>query len=227
MTPVVFLDRDGVINENRQDHVKSWTEFRFLPGAIEAIVRLTRAGLRVFVVTNQAAISRGLLERSTLERLHLQMVSSIEARGGRIDAVIYCPHRSEEACDCRKPRPGLLLQTVEQFGIDPRQAVMVGDALTDIDAGRAAGFETILVLTGRGSDQFAKAIANGRADFLVASDLLAAANLILQLPLLFHHSRLCSLPANRRARCCEPDRAAPAAPALGPGGPFRTMEARP
>ncbi len=175
----VFLDRDGVINENRGDHVKSWSEFRFLPGALESIARLSRHGMQVFVITNQAIVNRGMVPREVVDDLNRRMMREIERGGGRIVAVAYCPHRPEEQCACRKPQPGLLLDLARAHGVDLRRTVVVGDALTDVEAGLAAGCEAILVLTGRGVDQLALATAAGRNGFAVAPDLPAATNLIL------------------------------------------------
>ncbi len=178
----VFLDRDGVINENRMDHVKSWTDFRFLPGAPEAIARLARAGVKVFVITNQAIVNRGVVPQQTVDAINLRMVRELEARGGRIELVAYCPHRPEEQCGCRKPKPGLLLRIAWTYGVDLGDAVVIGDALSDIEAGRAAGCRTCLVLTGRGRQQLAQADAAQARALVVAPDLSAAVALVLRQP---------------------------------------------
>jgi D-glycero-D-manno-heptose 1,7-bisphosphate phosphatase len=175
----VFIDRDGVINENRADHVKSWSEFQFLQGAPEAIVRLTRAGLRVFVVTNQAIVNRGMVARSAVDELNAAMMREIDRHGGRIEAVAYCPHRPDEHCACRKPRPGLLLTLAWKFGIDLPSSTIVGDALSDLQAGRAVGSRAILVLTGRGREQLMQAASVGHMEFTVVQDLAAAADLLI------------------------------------------------
>lgn len=176
----VFLDRDGVINENRADHVKCWAEFRFLPGAPEAIARLSRAGVKVFVITNQAVVNRGIVSRSVVDGINLRMVRGLEAHGVKIEAVVYCPHRPEERCECRKPRPGLILDLSRRYGLDPKDCVLIGDALTDIDAGQAAGCHTILVLTGRGRDQLAVASASGKNGFGIAADLPSAVDMLFE-----------------------------------------------
>lgn len=181
MLSAVFLDRDGVINENRDDHVKCWGDFRFLPGAPEAVARLSRAGVRVFVVTNQAIINRGLVSRASVEALNHRMVREIRRRGGAVEAVACCPHRSEEQCGCRKPRPGLLLDLARRHVVDLSEAAVVGDALSDIEAGQAAGCRTVLVLTGRGRNELDRATAAGTNGFMVASDLGAATELLLRL----------------------------------------------
>ena len=176
----VFLDRDGVINENRADHVKSWSEFRFLPGVPEAIARLSRAGVKVFVITNQAVVNRGIVSRRVVDGINLRMTQKLQPHGVQIEAIAYCPHRPEEHCECRKPRPGLILKLAEQYGLNLDDCVLIGDALTDIDAGQAAGCQTVLVMTGRGREQLAAATAAGKNGFAVADDLTAAVEMLLQ-----------------------------------------------
>src|SRR5207245_1547178 len=122
----IFLDRDGVINENRADYVKHWSEFRFLPGSREAIAKLTQAGHRIVVCTNQAGIAHGSLTVETVQEIHRRMVASINEVGGRIEKVYYCPHAKDENCVCRKPRPGMLLQARDELGIDMHDAVFLG-----------------------------------------------------------------------------------------------------
>ncbi|HVC34338.1 MAG TPA: HAD family hydrolase [Chloroflexota bacterium] len=178
----VFLDRDGVINENRPDHVKSWREFHFLPGVPEAVARLSRAGAMVFVTSNQAVINRGTVSREMVDAINQRMVREIARRGGWIEAVVCCPHRPDERCSCRKPRPGLLLGLADRYGLDLEETVVIGDALTDVEAGQAAGSRAILVLTGRGSEQLALATSMGKNGFSVASDLGAATELLLRQP---------------------------------------------
>jgi D-glycero-D-manno-heptose 1,7-bisphosphate phosphatase len=183
----VFLDRDGVINENRPDHVKCWDEFSFLPGALDAIARLGQAGFRVFVITNQAVINRGLVPRDIVDAINSRMVLEIERHGGRVEQVVYCPHRPEEECHCRKPRPGLLLETAERYGLNLQEAVVVGDSLSDIEAGQAVGCQTVLVLTGRGRDEWRQAAAASRNGFSVADDLSHAVDLVLVQSALLAH----------------------------------------
>jgi len=175
----VFIDRDGVINENRADHVKSWAEFRFIAGALEALARLSRAGVRVFVVSNQAIVGRGIVPAETVDAIHQAMISEIEQAGGHIEAVAYCPHQTDDACGCRKPHPGLLLGLARAHGIDLRHALMIGDALTDMQAAEAAGCAGVLVLTGRGSEQLARAPFGLAAAVAVVADLGSAADLLL------------------------------------------------
>jgi D-glycero-D-manno-heptose 1,7-bisphosphate phosphatase len=175
----VIVDRDGVINENRSDHVKEWAEFEFLAGAPEAVVRLCRAGLRVFVMTNQAIINRGIVSREVVDDVNRRMVAEIERLGGMVEAVVYCPHRPDECCGCRKPAPGLLTEIAQQHNVDLTRSLVVGDALSDVQAGRAAGCEAILVLSGRGRDQLASASDEMREGLVVAPDLRTVADWLL------------------------------------------------
>lgn len=175
--PDIFLDRDGVINYNRVDHVKSWQEFQFLPGSLEALVRLHQHNYRVFVVTNQAVINRGLMSQATLEELHTHMQQEVLAAGGHIEAVLYCPHRPEEGCFCRKPQPGLIVQAEKRFGAHPKESWLVGDHPDDIMAGRLAGCRTIIVLSGRNTLNSQN--KNDQLHLQVVKDLLAAVNFIL------------------------------------------------
>src|SRR3982074_3387834 len=124
----VFLDRDGVINENRPDHVKSWEEFRFLPGALSALARLFGAGLRTFVISNQAVINQGIVPRARIDALNEQMIREVERFGGRFNEVAYCPHTASEGCECRKPKPGLLTSLAARHGVNLGKSVIIGDA---------------------------------------------------------------------------------------------------
>lgn len=177
----IFLDRDGVICKNRSDHVKSWAEFEFLPGVKESLAVLSRLDLPLIVVTNQAAIGRELMTVELLEDLHQRMVAEIAAHGGRIDRIMYCPHRPEDGCDCRKPKPGMLLQAAAEMGIDLTHSYLVGDAATDIQAGQQVGCHTILVLTGRGVEQLIPTFHfTGGHLLTIARDLKEAADYILK-----------------------------------------------
>jgi D-glycero-D-manno-heptose 1,7-bisphosphate phosphatase len=185
----VFLDRDGVINENRHDYVKTWDEFVFLPGAIESLALLSQSEFLVIVISNQSAIYRGLVSGEMVEEINRLMVNTVEKAGARIDGVYFCPHGPGEACDCRKPRPGLLLKAAEEKQIDLTQSFCVGDKLTDIDSGIAAGCRNILVLTGEGEKQNIK----DRDDFVVVRNLHDAVEIILKngfdaLKSIMHHS---------------------------------------
>lgn len=148
----IFLDRDGVINENLPGHVRSWAEFRFIPGALDAVRSLTDLGAPLFIVTNQAVIGRRLVSRARVEAIHSRMLAFIRQAGGEIAGVLYCPHEPGVGCGCRKPAPGMLLTAAERFGIDLERSVLIGDAATDLLAGQRVGCRTILVQTGRGRD---------------------------------------------------------------------------
>lgn len=147
--PAIFLDRDGVINRNRSDHVKSWTEFEFLPGVLEALKELSQLNWPVIVISNQAAIGRGLVSRQEVDEINSRMVEAVHLSGGRIDHVYYCPHRPDEGCDCRKPRPGMILQAAKEAGLDLPRSYLIGDAESDLLAAVAAGCQAVLVKTGR------------------------------------------------------------------------------
>src|SRR5436309_12090602 len=167
----IFLDRDGVINENQSNYVKSWSEFRFLPGSLEAIAKLARAGHRIVVCTNQAGVARGSLTVETVEEIHRQMVDAIAEAGGVIEKVYYCPHAKDENCPCRKPRPGMLLRARDELGLDMSDAVFIGDAISDVRAGLAAGIRSILVLTGLGMEQFRKSHHEANGPFRITMSL--------------------------------------------------------
>jgi D-glycero-D-manno-heptose 1,7-bisphosphate phosphatase len=176
----IFLDRDGVINANRPDHVKSWEEFVFLPGAFEALKRIAATDFAILVTTNQAAIARGLTTDSAVREIHERMAGEVARVGGRIDAVYYCPHRPDENCDCRKPRPGLFTRGAREWNVDLVHSYVVGDAMADIIVAEAIGAAAILVLTGRGKEQHAVLMANHHSGFHVADDLMEAVRWIWQ-----------------------------------------------
>lgn len=176
----IFLDRDGVINENRSDYVKSWSEFRFLPGSRQAIVKLTRAGHRIVVCTNQAGVARGAISLVAVHEIHRRMLASIREVGGRIEQVYFCPHEKEGDCACRKPRPGMLLRARDELGLDMRGAVLIGDSITDIRAALAAGIHGVLVLSGLGLEQLYTHYHEANGPFRIALDLQHAAELIVQ-----------------------------------------------
>ncbi|GAC1380000.1 MAG: hypothetical protein NVS4B7_14340 [Ktedonobacteraceae bacterium] len=177
----IFLDRDGVINENRADYVKSWQEFRFLTGSREAIAKLTQAGHRVVVCTNQAGIARGHVSIETVEDIHCRMIAGIAEFGGTIEKVYYCPHGKDENCNCRKPRPGMLLRACDELGVDLNDAVFIGDSMTDMRASFAAGVRSaMLVLTGLGAEQFHNHHHEANGPFCISMNLKHAADVILQ-----------------------------------------------
>ena len=150
VTRLIVLDRDGVINHDSDQFIKSPDEWRAIPGSLEAIARLNQAGYRVVVATNQSGIGRGLFGMSTLTAIHDKMFKSLSHVGGRIDAVFYCPHAADSNCECRKPKPGMLTQIGLRFGVDMKAVPVVGDGLRDLQAAAAIGARPMLVLTGKG-----------------------------------------------------------------------------
>jgi len=178
MLSAVFLDRDGVINENREDYVKSLDELKLLPGAAEAIARLSGAGFRIVIVSNQQGIGRGLISPETLERINRKILAELAAAGAVVAGIYYCPHRKEEDCECRKPKPGLLRKASTDLGIDLAGSVLIGDSPRDVQAGRSVGSLTILVLSGKTRPE---EIPNLDAKpHYVAADLSDAADWILR-----------------------------------------------
>ena len=142
---LVLLDRDGVINRDSPDYVKSPDEWQPYPGSLEAISRLHRNHYRVIVATNQSGISRNLLDLSMLHRIHQKMIAMVNEKGGQIDAVFFCPHRPEDLCSCRKPQPGLLLEASSRLGVSLAGVPFVGDKASDLAAARAVNALPILI----------------------------------------------------------------------------------
>ena len=149
--PVIILDRDGVINADRPDFVKSASEWHPLPGSIDAIARLSRAGYRIAVASNQSGLGRGLFDQAALEKIHEKMLLAIREAGGDVELIEICPHHPNERCQCRKPQPGLLYSLAMQMGVELQDVPCVGDSTRDIQAA-AAGARPMLVMTGNGQD---------------------------------------------------------------------------
>ncbi len=149
---LIILDRDGTINADRDDYVRSPEEWMPLPGALEAIARLNHAGWHTVLATNQSGLGRGLFDMAALNAMHLKMHQMLAKVGGRIDAVFFCPHTPDEGCTCRKPLPGLITQIGARYGVDLTTVPMVGDSLRDLQAGVAAGCKPHLVRTGKGAE---------------------------------------------------------------------------
>lgn len=176
---IIFIDRDGVINRDSPDYIKSWDEFEFLPGALEAIARLCRSGFELILVTNQSIINRGMASRETLADIFIRMTAAIETAGGRLLDIYFCPHRPDENCRCRKPLPGMILSARQKHNIELPAACMIGDSAKDIFCGKNAGCgTTILVQTGNGPIARKElSETNTRPDF-IARDLPDAARWI-------------------------------------------------
>jgi D-glycero-D-manno-heptose 1,7-bisphosphate phosphatase len=150
----IFLDRDGVLIENRPSYVRSWEDVHIFHQALAALARISSTPYKIVLVTNQSAVGRGLITLEVAWEINRQLVSVIEGAGGRIDGVFMCPHAPQDQCVCRKPRPGLLIQAARELSIDLSRSILIGDAITDIQAGQAAGiYKTVLVRTGLGAMQ--------------------------------------------------------------------------
>ncbi len=178
---VVFLDRDGVINKNLDgDYVKTWDEFIFLPGAIEAIRRLTYNSWDAIIISNQAGINKGVFSVNALEDIHRRMLDEIESNGGKIKAIYYCPHQDDENCNCRKPKPGMLYRASIEHSINLHDSYLIGDSARDIEAGAKVGCTTFLVMTGKGTEEL-KNEKNWKSypDYIV-SDLNTAVDIIIK-----------------------------------------------
>ena len=154
----IFLDRDGVINKDPGggDYIKSWGEFQFLPGAIEAIKKLNENGYEIFVISNQAGVGKGLFTQEALDEITRNMLGEIEAQGARIRSIAYCTHRTDAGCDCRKPRTGMIEKLTKGMDIDFKNTYFIGDSRLDVAAGKNMGCRTILLLTGKEDPDSAK-----------------------------------------------------------------------
>lgn len=170
---LLILDRDGVINHDSDRFIKSPEEWRPIPGSLEAIARLTQWGYRVVVATNQSGIGRGLFDMDTLNAIHDKMIKAVALSGGRIEAIFFCPHAAESACECRKPKPGMLREIAQRYSADLRGVPAIGDSLRDLQAAAAVGAQPILVLTGKGART--RQHPDLPRDTLVFPDLAAAA----------------------------------------------------
>jgi D-glycero-D-manno-heptose 1,7-bisphosphate phosphatase len=171
---LVILDRDGVINRDSPDFVKSADEWQPLPGSIEGIAALSNAGFTVAVASNQSGLARGLFGRRSLDAMHRKLRRLVAARGGRVDRIVVCPHGPDEGCDCRKPSPGLFLRLARHYGIALDGVPAIGDSLRDLEAAAAAGATPILVRTGNGRRTEASLPDNLR-HIAIYDDLAAAA----------------------------------------------------
>lgn len=179
-TRCVILDRDGVINFDSDQFIKSPEEWRAIPGSLNAIARLNQAGFRVVVASNQSGLGRGLFDMATLNAIHAKMHKQVAQAGGRIDAVFFCPHTADSKCNCRKPKPGLFMEIAARLNVDLKATPAVGDALRDIQAAQEVGARALLVRTGKGE----RTLAGGQLPqgVPVYADLDAAVSAILESP---------------------------------------------
>lgn len=179
LSQTVFLDRDGVINIDSPEYIKSWEEFTFIEGSLEAVRQLTENNFHIILITNQSIINRGMVPRQELEYIFSMMKKQIAASGGLITDIFYCPHTPEDQCDCRKPLPGLIHQAMKAYEIDMDRAFMVGDSVKDIECARNAGCRNlILVQTGNGLEARETLSRKNIIPDYVAKNLLDAARWI-------------------------------------------------
>ncbi len=153
---LVILDRDGVINYDSDQFIKSPDEWKPIPGSLEAIARLSQADYRVVVATNQSGVGRGLFDMPTLNAIHDKMHKAVAHAGGRIDAVFFCPHAADANCNCRKPKSGMIEEIAARYNVDLHGVPAIGDSLRDLEAAARLGAQPILVLTGKGTKTQAK-----------------------------------------------------------------------
>jgi len=180
MKPAIFLDRDGVVIENRPGYVRRWEDVGIFPAAVEVLSRLASSPYQIVFVTNQSAVGRGIISLETAQKINQQLLLELSKRGCRVDGVFMCPHAPEVNCNCRKPAPGLLYQAADWLNIDLSNSIMIGDAWTDLQAGHAAGvIRLALVLTGRGSQQIALPKPSEISNVPVYADLATALENIL------------------------------------------------
>jgi len=151
MMKVVFLDRDGVINEYPGDtkYVNNWGEFKFIPGSVEGIKKLNTCGFKLYVISNQAGVSKGVYTQKNLEEINKNMLKEFKTQGAEIKGIYYCTHQTLDNCDCRKPKIGLLKQAIANSGVNPEISFFIGDSFQDMEAARCFGAKSILVLSGK------------------------------------------------------------------------------
>jgi D-glycero-D-manno-heptose 1,7-bisphosphate phosphatase len=183
MFPAIILDRDGVIIENRENYVCSWAEVEVYPQALRALVGASRSAYKIVIITNQAGVGKGIIPLQTATEINWRLVQTIEKAGGRVDGLYMCPHTPQDHCECRKPRPGMILQAERDLSLDLSRSWMIGDALSDLQAGRAAGVGHIaLVRTGRGEQQAQLPESANLEPFRLYADLTDALQHLLKIP---------------------------------------------
>jgi len=180
MIPAIFLDRDGVIIANRPQYVRNWADVEIFPQAIQALKKMNGLPYKIVVVTNQAGVSRGIISFEVAEEINQRLHTVIESAGGRIDGIYMCPHKPEDGCNCRKPRPGLIEQAARELSLDLAGSLLVGDMYSDLLAGQAAGVPSLaLVRTGLGASQLDEAPADLLGPFEVFDNLSAALDALI------------------------------------------------
>lgn len=176
--PLIILDRDGVINYDSDEYIKSPDEWHAIPGSLEAIAQLNRAGYQVVIVTNQSGVARGFYDLETLDKIHEKMQEELAAVGGYVEEIFFCPHHPDEHCNCRKPKPGLLYKIREKYGIDLSESYFIGDTLTDMQVAVEVNCKPILLMTGKGKKTLEK--SPELASLKCFDDLASAVHFILK-----------------------------------------------
>lgn len=179
---LIVLDRDGVINHDSDDYIKSQEEWLPIDGSLEAIARLNHGGYTVVIASNQSGLSRGYFNIETLSLMHKKMQEMLAKVGGQIDAIFYCPHAPNDACDCRKPKPGMLLEIGQRFNVPLKDVIFIGDSISDIKAASNASAKAMLVRTGKGlkAEKILQSECKNSLSVPVYDDLSAAVTAILQ-----------------------------------------------
>lgn len=182
MHPAIFLDRDGVLIENRSDYVRDWSQVKIISEAIHALALTQARNYKIVIVTNQSAIGRGLVQLEKADEINSQLVNLIQHNGGQVDGVYVCPHKPDDNCFCRKPKPGLLLQAAHELSLDLQRSWMIGDAWSDVQAGQRAGvLHKIILKTGRGTKQLLGPRPEEIADLLIFDNLYLAFDAIFSI----------------------------------------------
>ena len=172
MYPAIFLDRDGVLIENRLNYVRDWSQVKIIPKAIQALALTPIKNYKIVIVTNQSMVGRGLVLPEHADEINRRLVDLIQHHGGQVDGVYMCVHKPDDDCFCRKPKPGLLLQATRELSLDLQRSWMIGDAWSDLQAGQRAGVRhTILLRTGRGAEQLLQPCPEELVDHLIFNDL--------------------------------------------------------
>lgn len=173
---LLILDRDGVINQDSDAYIKTLDEWIPIPGSIEAIAQLSKAGWTVAVATNQSGIARGYYPESTLDAMHARLRELVGALGGEVGLIVHCPHGPDEGCDCRKPKPGMLQQIARHYDVDLTGIWFVGDSKGDLDAARTVDAQPVLVRSGKGEKTLSKGVPENT---LIFDDLAAVARALI------------------------------------------------
>jgi D-glycero-D-manno-heptose 1,7-bisphosphate phosphatase len=182
MLPAIFLDRDGVLIENKPDYVRDWSQVEFFPETIRALSLSATRNYKIVIVTNQSAVGRGVISLETAHEINRLLIRSIHHQGGQVDGIYMCPHKPDDGCSCRKPQPGLLLQAAKDLSLDLRRSWMIGDAWSDVQAGQNAGVRQLILLkTGRGREQLLLPRPENIADHFIFDNLFQAISAILRI----------------------------------------------